>query len=148
MGARVNSRACVALLLAAICVPSSAAADGIIMTCTNLNGTNFGASGGIAKPGWSPIAPEAKYRVKLAITNQKWDIIRTNGESRHSALNDGCSVGMYPNDTAVLDRGVNPASRVSNFRCNGGSSRRARLTILATVGRLCIRPAQKKIFST
>jgi len=73
------------------------------MTCTNLNGTNFGASGGIAKPGWSPIAPEAKYQVKLAITNQKWDIIRTNGESRHSALNDGCSVGMYPNDTAVLD---------------------------------------------
>ena len=94
MGARVNFWACVAPALATICAPSSAVADGIIVTCTNLHGTSLVASGGITKPGWSPIAPEAQFRVKLAITNQKWDIICTNGAAQHSALNDGCSIGM------------------------------------------------------
>lgn len=82
---------------------TSAVADGILLTCTNLDGKSFTGSGGITKPGWSAIAPEAKYQVKLAITNQKWDVIRTNGESRNSALGEGCSVGMYPSDAAPLD---------------------------------------------
>jgi hypothetical protein len=82
---------------------TSAVADGILLTCTNLEGNNFTAPGGIGKPGWSAIAPETKHQVKLAIVNRKWDIIRTNGELRHSALNDGCSVGMDPIGAAPLD---------------------------------------------
>ena len=82
---------------------TSALADGILLTCTNLDGQNFIGSGGITKPGWSAIAPEAKYKVQLAISNQKWDIIRSNGELRHSALSDGCSVSMSPSDAAPLD---------------------------------------------
>jgi hypothetical protein len=82
---------------------TSAVADGILLTCTNLDGKSFTGSGGITKPGWDAIAPETKYQVKLAITNQKWDIIRTNGEARNSALGEGCSVGMYPSDAAPLD---------------------------------------------
>jgi hypothetical protein len=90
-------------LLLVSCLPSLAVADGIIETCTNLAGTGFTASGGIAKPGWSPIAPEVKHQVKLAITNGKWDIIRTGADSRRSALADGCSVNMFSNATMPLD---------------------------------------------
>jgi hypothetical protein len=81
----------------------SAVADGTFLTCTNLDGQDFTASGGTTKPGWRAIAPETKYKVKLAITNQKWDIIRTNGDLRHSVLSDGCSVGMYRSTTTPSD---------------------------------------------
>jgi hypothetical protein len=43
-------RASVGVLLLAICFPPSAMADGTILTCTNLDGQDFTASGGIAKP--------------------------------------------------------------------------------------------------
>lgn len=90
-------------LLIAMCISSPAAADGTILTCTNLEGTSFTGPGGTTKPGWSSITPETKYQLKLAITNQQWDIIRTNGSLRHSALADGCSVGMYMSTTSPLD---------------------------------------------
>lgn len=96
-------RASVGVLLLAICFPPSAIADGILLTCTNLDGKSFTGSGGITKPGWTATAPETKFQIKLSITNQKWDIIRSNGELRESALSEGCSVGMYPSATAPLD---------------------------------------------
>jgi hypothetical protein len=73
---------------------TSAVADGTILTCTNLDGQDFTASGGIGKPGWSVIAP-SKFKIKLAFTNHKWDIIRIDEGWQDSALNNGCSVSTY-----------------------------------------------------
>jgi hypothetical protein len=82
---------------------TSAVADGTILTCTNLDGQDFTASGGIGKPGWSVIAP-SKFKIKLAFTNHKWDIIRIDEGWQDSALNNGCSVSTYHSATVPLDR--------------------------------------------
>ena len=103
-GALSLTRPAISGLLIVMCLLSKAAADGTIVTCTNLEGKSFTAPGGATKPGWAVTKTERSYQLKLAITNNNWDIIQTsNGSFQRSAASDGCSVGMYLSPTNALD---------------------------------------------